>query len=983
MNTGYRHWAVARARRIVARCLASAAAVVAVTASASAQAVSASPATPVGGQPVTVEQVTGALHFIWGDPQHAGELPQYQVSVVEASGRTRAFAVDARDGTLVSELQRAAGQRVTLEFTDASAGAAGFALPSLPQVRAVRTLGSGGMSPAPRASARLPQSVQRRPYALVMCKFADADIEPFSREQLLRMYLGGRGSAEDFLREVSRGRITMEGTTATPWVRLPRPRSAYLPGGTVDLPRLATDCMSAADSIVDYSRVSGVGMHFNTALGCCSWGGVSSVALDGPARDMPTMWNMEWARSGVIWHELGHVFGLPHSSGPYFFTYDSNWDVMSNGGGGVYFDDLLRFGGAHFIAWHKDRLGLIPDSSRVEVTGPLWRGLISPHADGDGPGAQLVVVPVPNSATGALLTVEARRRTGYDLRIAGEGIMITTVDPARAEPAQVFDLDGNGEVNDRGAIFRASQRFVDPRRGISVAVDSQTAAGWWVTIQRSVTTAAAPRFEQQAASHGLASVSEVRRDSVRVLASGAWRIRAQSVPWWLRAERSAGSGNGWFVYRVLGGTLPAGRAVATITFEVDNTQTVSTFRIEAGLVTAPENLAFLSRTSRRVELPPGASNSARDSIAIRLTGTWASATWSVTPSTRYLVDGASSQQPRIEGSGPAVLRLSVASRGLTAGVPVVDSLSVTVRGPSTVVLTMIDTIVVDASGVPTAWSLSARSRSTTVPVGLRLVDSVQVQSTVGGSWGAFSQRGITRFLRREGVAGDWLVYTRESTAPGLRVDSLWVSPTSLHGGVSSVLFVDSVRAVDVPLRLTTSRPPTSATVTLGQMARFDSVIVHVLGQTGTGLQWSAGTTSPSLRLHVVDPSIPMASGVSGQSLRWSRFVTSLAPGRYIDTITITLDGAANSPLRLVDTTVVAPPPPMVGDVDNDGVVSAADGLVVLRWLVQLPLPPRSDVPRTGDANCDGRVTVADALLLLQFEAGLPLATSCVGRSLTP
>lgn len=974
---------IARAWRALVRGAASVAAVAAVSGSVSAQAGPASPVSPATRQPAAIEEATGELLFVWGDPQHAGELPQYQVTLVEANGRSRAFTVDARNAILVAQLQRAAGQRVTLELSGESAATAGFALPSLPQVRAVRAPGGSGVSTSVLVSTRLPTTTLRRPYALVMCKFADADIEPFTREQLLRMYLGGRGSAEDFLREVSRGRITIEGTTATPWVRLPQPRSAYLVGGNADLPRLASDCMGAADSIVDYSRVGGVGMHFNTALGCCSWGGTSSVALDGPARPMPTMWNMEWARAGVIWHELGHVFGLPHSSGPYFFTYDSRWDVMSNGGGGIFFDDLLRFGGAHFIAWHKDRLGLIPDSSRVEVTGPLWRGLVSPHAEGDGPGAQLVVVPLPNAATGALLTVEARRRTGYDLRIAGEGIVITTVDPARAEPAQVFDLDGNGEVNDRGAVFRASQRFSDPQRGVSVAVDSQTTAGWWVTIQRSVTAAAAPRFEQQAASHGLSAVSDVRRDSVRVLASGVWRIRATSIPWWLRAERSAGTGNGWFVYRVLGGSLPAGRAVATLTFDVDNTQAVSTFRIEAGLVAAPENLAYLSRTSRRVDLPAGTTSAPRDSVAVRLTGTWASATWSVTPSSRYFIDDVDRQQPPITRTGPAVLRYAMDVRGLAVGTPVVDSLTFTVQGPSTVVLTMIDTIAVSPGSVPDRWSLSARSRNVTAPVGLRRVDSVQVQSANGGTWSAFSPRGLSRLLRREGVAGDWLVFSRLITQPGLSVDTILVVPTILPPGLGTPLFVDSVTAVDVPLRLTSSRPPTSATVTLGQMARFDSVIVNVLGQTGTGSRWSAGTTSPSLRLHVVDPNIPMASGVSGQSLRWSRVVTSLPPGRYIDTITVTLEGAANSPLAIVDTTVIVPPPPVVGDVDNDGVVGAADGLVVLRWLVQLPLPPRADVPRTGDVNCDGRVTVADALLLLQFEAGLPLATSCVGRSLTP
>jgi hypothetical protein len=33
-----------------------------------------------------------------------------------------------------------------------------------------------------------------------------------------------------------------------------------------------------------------------------------------------------------VTHEMGHGFGMPHSSGPYSATYDSEWDVMSGAG---------------------------------------------------------------------------------------------------------------------------------------------------------------------------------------------------------------------------------------------------------------------------------------------------------------------------------------------------------------------------------------------------------------------------------------------------------------------------------------------------------------------------------------------------------------------------------------------------------------------------------------------------------------------------
>jgi hypothetical protein len=937
-----------------------------------------SPATPVAPPPLQDTTVTGQLVLVWGDPQDNG-YPRYQVLLTDVSGRMHAFAVDAGDVSLVAQLQRVSGQRATLEVeSPRPAVTTGFGVAPLPRIRGVH-MAAGTASPAALAHAVVPApwTVERRPYAVVMCRFADVDSVPFSREELTRMYLTGRGSTEDYYREVSRGRITFDGTTVTPWVRLPRTRSGYLTGDSPNLAQLSTDCLGAADSIVDYRQVRGVGMHFNSAIGCCSWGGGTTVAFDGPSRGIPAMWNMSWARSGVIWHEMGHSLGLPHSGGPYFATYDSRWDVMSSAGGGLYFDQLFGGGGSHFVGWHKDRLGLIPDSSRVEVTGPEWRGLVSAHAEGDGPGAQYLTVPLLNGAPGALLTIEARRRVGYDLNVPSEGIVIGTVDPARAEPAHVVDVDGNGNVNDRGAVWRVGQRFLDAARGVSVAVDSQVAAGWWITVQRSGSGGATPRFERNGVSVGVGRVTDVVRDSVRVLAAGPWRIRSTGVPDWVRLERSSGAGAGWFVYTIVGAGLPQGRGVSTLSFEVAASQYASTFRIEAGLTAAPEDLAFLSRPSRRIVIPSGGYWSPYDTISVRLTGVWATASWSFTPSSRYFFYGLTGAQPqRIARTGQATLGYVVNAGGGPAGTQLVDTLRITVQGPSTVVLTMIDTIVVGTPSGSGSWTIGARPTGGARPFGLARLDSALVSGTGGGTWTAFRRRRETQMVRREGTAGDWVVWTRQSPALGLSVDTITIQPA----GQTALTLVDSITWVDVPLRLTANRTSGSATVTLGQSARFDSTVVSILGSAGTGLRWSAASSSPSMRLHFNGAFVAQASGETGQTLRWSRDIASLMPGQYVDTIRIVVPGAANSPMRLVDTTVVSPPPQRVGDVDNDGQVTAADGVALLRWLIQLPISPRAEVARTGDANCDGRVTVADALLLLQVDAGLALGTSCIGRA---
>jgi hypothetical protein len=56
------------------------------------------------------------------------------------------------------------------------------------------------------------------------------------------------------------------------------------------------------------------------------------LTLDGLTKSWYMTWEPPWGCQDicVIEHEMGHGFGLPHSSGAYGQTYDNQWDVMSN-----------------------------------------------------------------------------------------------------------------------------------------------------------------------------------------------------------------------------------------------------------------------------------------------------------------------------------------------------------------------------------------------------------------------------------------------------------------------------------------------------------------------------------------------------------------------------------------------------------------------------------------------------------------------------
>ncbi|RIK17706.1 MAG: hypothetical protein DCC51_12070, partial [Anaerolineae bacterium] len=88
------------------------------------------------------------------------------------------------------------------------------------------------------------------------------------------------------------------------------------------------------------------------------------MTLDGTTGVWRTSWLPPWAVNNisVIAHEMGHGFGLPHSSGDYDATYDSPWDVMSADRANCSKNKDPIYGciPQGTIGYHKDLLGWIP-----------------------------------------------------------------------------------------------------------------------------------------------------------------------------------------------------------------------------------------------------------------------------------------------------------------------------------------------------------------------------------------------------------------------------------------------------------------------------------------------------------------------------------------------------------------------------------------------------------------------------------------------
>jgi len=330
-----------------------------------------------------------------------------------------------------------------------------------------------------------------QPWVSVLCRFADTpNVTPeepaWFRTQLSNSYPG----MDHFWREVSYSQINLAGSEVAGWLNLPHARDHYveqLPTGELraDLAALAADCFAAGDPVVDYSRFRGVNLMFNAALDNAAWGGTAYLSHDGVNANIPTTWMPPWGyrNHDVLGQEMGHGFGLKHSSGAYETPYDSEWDVMSRGGRCSGTDPEYGCVGVHTIAFHKDELGWIPGTRKQTVSGlgsttaTLTR-LAMPTADG------LLLAKIPLSLDGTrFYTVEARAGVGYDVQIPSDGVVIHSVDTTMPDrKAQVVDTDFNGNPNDAAAVWRVGETFIDSTNGIRVEVLAQSGASYWVRI---------------------------------------------------------------------------------------------------------------------------------------------------------------------------------------------------------------------------------------------------------------------------------------------------------------------------------------------------------------------------------------------------------------------------------------------------------------------------------------------------------------------
>ncbi len=301
--------------------------------------------------------------------------------------------------------------------------------------------------------------------------------------------------------------------------------------------------------------------------------------------------------------------------------------------------------------------------------------------------------------------------------------------------------------------------------------------------------------------------------------------------------------------------------------------------------------------SRRASAQPGGTIPG-DNAAITLSGdNSAQATWTASNKHSWLTLTTAS------GTGSGTATWTRNSTGLAAGI-YVDTIQIAVTGATGSPTMVIDSLQITTAPVPLALVVSPLSRSVSATQGSNGTDD-NIAITLSGdgaaptAWSAAKRKSWTALAANGGTGSGSLTWHRATAAlaVGTYVDTITITAPGASNSPINVIDTVKITPPPVPLTLAVSPASRNVSVIVGSAATATSAAVTLAGDNSTTTTWSA-TRKKSWT------TITTASGTGSGTVVWSRNVTGLAAGTYVDTLSISATGATGSPATVIDSVIV-------------------------------------------------------------------------------